>query len=120
MQKQEKYSSNNDIMTSIYDVFLKHVKLFIFKSKEFGVEILDFYQKQAFNNFLPLTENDFMTSGSVVLFHVQKYSSGDVAIIVNINREQSRTYHVFPKKFKLQYQHQMFKEFVDLGHPNNL
>ena len=104
MQKQEKYSSNYDIMTSIYDVFtlfkgvfLKHVKLFIFKSKEFGVEILNFYQKQAFNNFLPLTENDFMTSGSVVLFHGQKYPSGDVAIIVNTNREQSRTYHVFPK-----------------------
>ena len=27
---------------------------------------------------------------------------------------------MFPKKFKLQYEHEMFKEFVDLDHPQNL
>ena len=27
---------------------------------------------------------------------------------------------LFPQKFKLQYEHQMFKEFVDLDHPYNL
>ena len=27
---------------------------------------------------------------------------------------------MFLKKFKLQYEHQMFKEFVDLDHPHNL
>ena len=36
--------------------------------------MLDFYQKQAVVNLLPLTENDLMTLGSVTLFHGQKSS----------------------------------------------
>ena len=27
---------------------------------------------------------------------------------------------MFQKRFKLQYEHEMFKEFVDLDHPHNL
>ena len=56
------------------ECFLEHVKPCIFKIKEDAVEMLDFYQKQAVVNLLPLTENDLMTLGSVILFHGQKSS----------------------------------------------
>ena len=62
------------------ECLLEHVKPCIFKSKEVTVEMLDFYQKQALVNLLPLIENDLMTSGSAILFHGQKYSLGDVII----------------------------------------
>ena len=38
------------------ECFLEHVKPYIFKSKEIAVEGLDFYQKQAVVNHLPLKE----------------------------------------------------------------
>ena len=43
-----------------------------------------------------------------------------IANIVSATWEQFRTCPLFLEKFKLQYEHQIFKEFVDLDHPHNL